>query len=38
MSNEQAAAAFVSSHQALVKSWLSKSTPFTKMQPPAPGT
>ena len=38
MSNAVAAAAFVNSHQALVKSWLSKSTPFTKVQPPAPGT
>jgi len=38
MSDAAAAAAFVNSHQALVKSWLSKSTPFTKTQPPAPGT
>ena len=38
MSNTAAAAAFVNSHQALVKSWLSKSTPFTKTQPPAAGT
>ncbi len=36
MSNEQAAAAFVSSHQSLVKSWLSG--PNTKVQAPAPGT
>ena len=36
MSNEQAAAAFVSSHQALVKSWLSG--PSSKVQAPAPGT
>jgi len=38
MSNTAAAAAFVNSHQALVKSWLSKSTPPTKVQPPAAGT
>ncbi len=38
MSNTAAAAAFVNSHQALVKSWLSNSTPFTKTQPPAAGT
>jgi len=38
MSNEQAAAAFVNSHQALVKSWLSSSTPFTKVEAPASGT
>ena len=38
MSNTAAAAAFVNSHQALVKSWLSSSTPFTKTQPPAAGT
>jgi ABC-type proline/glycine betaine transport system substrate-binding protein len=36
MSNEQAAAAFVSSHAALVKSWLSG--PDSKLQAPAPGT
>ena len=36
MSNEQAAAAFVSAHQALVKSWLSG--PNTKVQAPAAGT
>ena len=38
MSNTAAAAAFVNSHQALVKSWLSNSTPFTKTEPPAAGT
>jgi glycine betaine/proline transport system substrate-binding protein len=38
MSNSAAAAAFVNSHMSLVKSWLSKSTPFTKVSPPAPGT
>ena len=38
MSNTAAAAAFVNSHQALVKSWLSNSTPFTKKMPPAAGT
>jgi glycine betaine/proline transport system substrate-binding protein len=37
MSNTAAAAAFVNSHQALVKSWLSGST-FTKTEPPAAGT
>jgi glycine betaine/proline transport system substrate-binding protein len=36
MSNEQAAAAFVNSHKALVKSWLSGS--FTKAQAPEAGT
>jgi glycine betaine/proline transport system substrate-binding protein len=38
MSNSAAAAAFVNSHQALVKSWLSGSTPFTKTEAPASGT
>jgi glycine betaine/proline transport system substrate-binding protein len=38
MSNSAAAAAFVNSHQALVNSWLSKSTPFTKTEAPASGT
>jgi ABC-type proline/glycine betaine transport system substrate-binding protein len=38
MSNTAAAAAFVNSHQALVKSWLSSSTPPTKTLAPAPGT
>ena len=38
MSNTAAAAAFVNSHQALVKSWLSASTPPTKILPPAAGT
>jgi len=38
MSNTAAAEAFVNSHQALVKSWLSSSTPPTKVEPPAPGT
>jgi glycine betaine/proline transport system substrate-binding protein len=38
MSNSAAAAAFVNTHQALVKSWLSSSTPPTKIEPPAPGT
>jgi len=38
MSNSAAAAAFVNSHQALVKTWLSKSTPFTKVEAPAAGT
>jgi len=38
MSDSAAAAAFVNSHQALVKSWLSSSTPFTKTLAPAAGT
>jgi glycine betaine/proline transport system substrate-binding protein len=38
MSNTAAAQAFVNTHQALVKSWLSKSTKPTKVEPPAPGT
>jgi len=38
MSNTAAAAAFVNSHQALVKSWLNNSTPPTKILPPAAGT
>ncbi|HVC87359.1 MAG TPA: glycine betaine ABC transporter substrate-binding protein [Gaiellaceae bacterium] len=38
MSNTAAAAAFVNSHQALVKSWLSSSTAPTKVEPPTPGT
>jgi glycine betaine/proline transport system substrate-binding protein len=38
MSNSAAAAAFVNSHQALVKSWLASSTAPTKVEPPAPGT
>lgn len=38
MSDSAAAAAFVSSHQALVKSWLSSSTKPTKVLPPPPGT
>jgi glycine betaine/proline transport system substrate-binding protein len=38
MSNSAAAAAFVNSHQALVKSWLSSSTAPTKVEPPPPGT
>ena len=38
MSNSAAAAAFVNSHQALVKSWLSSSTKPTKVEPPVPGT
>jgi glycine betaine/proline transport system substrate-binding protein len=38
MSNTAAAAAFVNSHQALVKSWLSKSTAPTKSVPPPAGT
>src|SRR5579862_1976597 len=36
--SDSAAAAFVNSHQALVKSWLSTSTAPTKVEPPAPGT
>jgi glycine betaine/proline transport system substrate-binding protein len=38
MSNDQAVAAFVNSHQALVNSWTSKSTPFTKTERPPEGT
>jgi glycine betaine/proline transport system substrate-binding protein len=38
MSNAAAAALFVNSHQALVKSWLSSSAKPTKVSPPAPGT
>jgi len=38
MSNSQAAAAFVNSHQQLVHSWLSKSAPFTKKEAPPEGT
>jgi glycine betaine/proline transport system substrate-binding protein len=38
MSNAQAAAAFASTHGALIRSWLSKKTPFTKVEPPAAGT
>ena len=38
MSNTAAAAAFVNSHQALVKSWLSNSSKPTKIEPPAAGT
>jgi glycine betaine/proline transport system substrate-binding protein len=38
MSNSAAAAAFVNSHKALVSSWLSKSTPFTKREAPPEGT
>ncbi|HST25264.1 MAG TPA: glycine betaine ABC transporter substrate-binding protein [Gaiellaceae bacterium] len=38
MSNSAAAAAFVNSHQALVKSWLSSSTKPTKLEAPASGT
>jgi len=38
MSNTAAAQAFVNSHQALVKSWLSSSTKPTKVEPPTPGT
>ncbi|MGH2998323.1 MAG: glycine betaine ABC transporter substrate-binding protein [Gaiellaceae bacterium] len=38
MSDSAAAAAFVSSHQALVKSWLSRSTAPSKVEPPAAGT
>jgi glycine betaine/proline transport system substrate-binding protein len=38
MSNSEAAAAFVNSHKALVQSWLSKSTPFTKKEAPPEGT
>ncbi len=38
MSNTAAAQAFVNSHQALVKSWLSSSTKPTKVSPPASGT
>ena len=38
MSNSRAAAAFVNAHQALIKSWLSKSTPFTKTEAPPSGT
>jgi glycine betaine/proline transport system substrate-binding protein len=38
MSNEAAAAAFVNSHQALVNSWLARSTAPTKVQPPVAGT
>jgi len=38
MSNTAAAAAFVNSHQALVKSWLSNSTAPTKQEAPAQGT
>lgn len=38
MSNSQAAAAFASSHKALIKSWLSSKTPYTKVRPPAAGT
>jgi glycine betaine/proline transport system substrate-binding protein len=38
MSNTAAAQAFVNAHQAQVKSWLSKKTPFTKLEAPAYGT
>jgi len=38
MSNTAAAAAFVASHQSLVNSWLSSSTPPTKQEAPAAGT
>jgi glycine betaine/proline transport system substrate-binding protein len=38
MSNTAAAQAFVNSHQALVKSWVSSSGKFTKVEAPAPGT
>ena len=38
MSDTAAAAAFVNSHQSLVKSWLSSSTAPTKVVPPPPGT
>jgi len=38
MSNTAAAAAFVNSHQALVKSWLSTSSPPTKIEAPPAGT
>ena len=38
MSNSAAAAAFVNTHQSLVKSWLSSSTPPTKTEAPAAGT
>ena len=38
MSNTAAAEAFVNSHQALVKSWLSNSTKPTTVQAPAAGT
>ncbi len=38
MSNTAAAQAFVNSHQALVKSWLSGSTKPTKVEAPTPGT
>jgi glycine betaine/proline transport system substrate-binding protein len=38
MSNSQAAAAFASKHASLIKSWLSKKTPFTKVKAPPAGT
>jgi len=38
MSNTAAAAAWVNAHMSVVKSWLSKSTPFTKREAPEPGT
>ncbi len=38
MSNSQAAAAFAKSHAALIKSWLSARTPYTKVKAPAKGT
>jgi glycine betaine/proline transport system substrate-binding protein len=38
MSNSQAAAAFAKSHGALIKSWLSAKTSYTKVKPPAHGT
>jgi glycine betaine/proline transport system substrate-binding protein len=38
MSNSQAAAAFASKHASLIKSWLSAKTPYTKVEPPPPGT
>jgi len=38
MSNAAAAAAFASSHKALIRSWLSSKTPYTKVKPPPAGT
>lgn len=38
MSMSAAAADFVNSHKSLVNSWLSSSTPFTKVVPPPAGT
>ena len=38
MSNADAAAAFAKKNGALIKSWLSAKTPYTKVKAPAPGT